>query len=141
MVHTSKQLHKAHDCLCAFSLRATPCLLESRVWDLIHFASAGPAVWICGDEWMIVLLGDPFRACSKFPRTFPQFYLGHLFSFSASEEPNRRENLLFDFQRCLHHLESGWGQLWNLWQKCAVGTIVCHLMWECLIFFTSSRIL
>lgn len=46
-----------------------------------------------------------------FPRTFLELYLGHRFSFSALEEPNRGEDFLFDFQRSLHRLESGWTQL------------------------------
>lgn len=47
-----------------------PRLLESKVWGLIHFGPIGPAlgwgsysVWICGDEWRIMLC--LFRACSS----------------------------------------------------------------------------
>ena len=74
-----------------------PCLLESRVWGLIHFGPVGPAVtwgsysvWICGDEWMIVPWRDLLRACFISPWTFPELYLGPLvqfFSFRRGGSP------------------------------------------------------
>lgn len=99
---------------CLPAPRHLPQLPESGVRGLIHFGPTEPAVgWghiqsISGGERMIVLSGEPFRV---FPGIFLELCLGHLFSCSTLEEPSRREDLLFDFQRSLHHLESSWTQL------------------------------
>lgn len=117
-----------------------PCLLESRVWDLIHSGYAGPAMgWGCHtysefaemNEWLC-FWEIPLRPCHFSKITFFELYLRRLFSFSALEEPNRGRICLiyrglYIHRKCLTHISEPLTTM-RMWPYLSFGVRVSYIV-------------